>query len=80
VVKVAQRDRFSIYVYSELGQPHHLPHCHISWPDGESVVDLALLSVLQGDPLPGAARELLREHQAQVKRAWTSLNPGRPIS
>lgn len=80
MVKVVQRGRFSVYVYPESGQPHHLPHCHVSWRDGEAVVDLARLLVLSGDRLPAAARELLRDHLADVKRAWTLLNPGRPIA
>lgn len=80
MVKVVQRGRFSIYVYAESGQPHHLPHCHVYWSDGESVIGLARLSVLSGPPLPAAARELLRDYLADAKRAWTRLNPGSPIS
>jgi hypothetical protein len=80
VVRVVQRGRFSVYVYAEAGQPHHQPHCHVYWRDGESVVDLVRLSVLAGQPLPPAARELIRDHLVDITNAWTLLNPTAPRS
>ncbi|MBA2446698.1 MAG: DUF4160 domain-containing protein [Chloroflexi bacterium] len=58
MVRVVGRGRFSVYVYAEAGQPHHLPHCHVRWSDGSTQVALPTLWVLAGDELPRPAREL----------------------
>ncbi|MDP9365587.1 MAG: DUF4160 domain-containing protein [Chloroflexota bacterium] len=75
MVKVVQRGRFSVYVYVERGERHHLPHCHVYWSDGESVVSLRDAELLRGDPVPPAARTLVREHLRDIRRAWDRLNP-----
>ena len=75
MVKVVQRGRFAVYVYAERGERHHLPHCHVYWPDGESVVSLRDGELLRGDAVPAAARRLVREHLSEIRRAWASLNP-----
>lgn len=74
MVKVVERGRFRVYVFDERGQPHHLPHCHVLWSDGKSVVSIDDLAVLAGNTLPAAARALLQEHQAEIHRAWQRLN------
>lgn len=79
MVRVLQRGRFSVYVFAEGGQPHHLPHCHVRWSDGATSVSIRKLVVLDGDPLPPAARELLKEHGGELRAAWNTLNPGRQI-
>ena len=79
VVKVVQRGRFRVYVYAEGGAPHHLAHCHVQWSDGATSVALRTLRVLDGDPLPPAARDLLGEHIDELYAAWNALNPGRRI-
>jgi len=80
VVKVVERGRFRVYVYAEGGRPHHAPHCHCYWGDGDAMVDLDTLAVVAGDPLPKGAAALLREYVAEIKAIWTALNPGRPIA
>jgi hypothetical protein len=80
VVKVVEHGRYRVYVYAEVGQPHHQPHCHVRWPDGECSVELLLLTVLAGDELPAAARRLLRDHLPEIRRVWTALNPGERFS
>lgn len=79
MVRVAQRGRFSVYVYDERGERHHLPHCHVRWSDGEAQVELPGLERLKGDVLPATARRLVGEHVAELIAAWNRLNPERTI-
>lgn len=79
MVRVVNSGQFSVYVYREVGQPHHLPHCNVRWPDGSTQVALPTLRVLVGDPLPLAARELLRDHLEQIIEGWNRLNPERAV-
>jgi hypothetical protein len=79
MVRVATRGRYSVYVYVETGQPHHLPHCDVQWPDGNTQVALPSLEIIVGDPLPALARELLYDDLERICAAWDELNPGRPI-
>ncbi len=76
MVKVVSAGRFGIYVYAEGGQPHHLPHCHVRWSDGDSQVALPNLRLLAGDELPPAAKALLAEQVEALRSAWNRLNPG----
>ncbi|MHB8576078.1 MAG: DUF4160 domain-containing protein [Dehalococcoidia bacterium] len=78
MVRVATRGRFSIYVYAEIGQPHHLPHCDVRWSDGNAQVALRSRTVLVGGPLPAAAARLLYDEYDKICAAWDALNPGRP--
>jgi hypothetical protein len=78
-MKVLDDGRFSISVYREIGQPHHLPHCHVQWADGKTVVALPLLQVIVGDPLPPAARQLLLDELEKVCAAWNKINIERTI-
>lgn len=75
MVKVVQRGRFGVYVYAERGERHHLPHCHMYWSDGESVVSLRDGELLRGDDVPAAARRLIQAHLGEIRRVWDSLNP-----
>ena len=79
VVRVARRGRFSVYVYDEQGERHHLPHCHVRWSDGEARVALPTLEVLAGGPLPAGARKLVEDYAAAIADAWDRLNPERTI-
>lgn len=79
MVRVISSGRFSVYVYHEEGQPHHLPHCNVRWSDGSSQVALPSLLVLAGDELPFPARRLLLDHLEEICAAWDRLNPRRGI-
>lgn len=79
VVRVTSRGKFSIYVYAESGQPHHLPHCNVRWSDGSTQVALPTLLVIVGNPLPKEAWDLLRDHLEEICAMWDELNPGRVI-
>jgi hypothetical protein len=79
MVRVAQRGRFAVYVYSEKGQRHHEPHCHVVWSDGAASVSLLSRERLIGDPLPRGARRLVDDSLAALKAEWNRLNPGRPV-
>lgn len=74
MVRVVPRGRFRITAEAELGERHQLPHCHVSWRDGESVVDLRDEALLGGDGGPAAARTLVRDHRRDIRRAWDRLN------
>jgi hypothetical protein len=80
VVKVAQRGRIGVDVYPEEGQPHDRPHCHVYWPDGETVVALDRLEILAGMIPPAAALKLVRDNLSAIKQAWMLLNPRRPVA
>ena len=79
MVRVVAQGRVRVYVYAEGGQPHHLPHCDVRWPDGEAQVSLRTLTLLGGDPLPREARQILLQHLDALVAAWNALNPGRPV-
>lgn len=68
-----------MYVYAEAGQPHHLPHCHVRWPDGSAQVALPTLRILAGGQIPTQARELLLDYLDDICSAWDVLNPERPV-
>jgi hypothetical protein len=67
---------FAVYVYSERGQPHHLPHAHIK-QRGRLVATIFLLSLdvyHNREPLP---RDLIKEiqvRQEELLRLWVELN------
>lgn len=66
---------FTIYVYaSEVIQRHHLPHCHIRSPAGETVVALPNLTLLAGENLNRRAKTLLYENLEEIYEAWNKLN------
>jgi hypothetical protein len=69
-----------VYVYDEAGQPHHLPHCNVRWPDGDTQVALPSLEVIIGDPLPLLAWQLLQDELERICAKWDELNPGRPTT
>ena len=64
----------------EGGQPHHLPHCNVRWPDGSVQVALPTLLLLAGGPLPSEALALLRDSLEALCAEWNRLNPWRPAT
>ena len=74
MVRVLTHGRYRVYVYAEHGGRHHLPHCHVLWPEGACVVALVDLRVLAGDALPSEARHLVAAHLGEIVAAWTQLN------
>ncbi len=79
MVRVFTQGRYNVYVYPEVGQPHHLPHCHVRWSDGSTQVRLPSLQVLEGTPLPPAVRDLLHDRLDEIVAAWNALNQERSI-
>jgi hypothetical protein len=74
-MKVAERGGYRVYVYREVGQPHHLPHCNVRWADGDTQVELPTLREIIGTPLPRVARQLLVDELGALIAAWNDLNP-----
>ena len=80
-MKVAFTDFIAIYVYSsEVFQPHHLPHCHVRWSNGETVVAIPTLRTIVGKRLPKGTKKLLLNHFNDICKAWNKLNPELPIN
>ena len=79
MVRVVRRGRFSIYVLPEVGERYHLPHCHVVWSDGKTVLELPSFLILTGHPLPAAAWDVVRESKVDIIAAWNLLNPERQI-
>lgn len=78
--RVLTSGQFSVFVYAEWGQPHHLPHCDVRWQDGRSTqVALPTLMVIVGPPLSRTARQLLEDHLIDLVEAWNRNNPKRAI-
>jgi len=72
---VVEFPKFSVYVYSERGAPHHLPHCEVRWNDGTSaVVRLPSLQLLAGRQLSRADRKLLASVLDALAARWNELN------
>ena len=79
MVRVVVRGAFSVYVYSEGGAPHHLPHCNVRWSDDNVQVALPTLEILAGDSFPPQARQLVLDYLERICEEWNRLNPGRSI-
>lgn len=74
--KVVDGPGFSVYVYREVGQRHHLPHCNVRWTDGStSQVALPSLQVFVGKALTRRAHRLLVSHIEELVAEWNRLNP-----
>jgi hypothetical protein len=75
--------QYAVYVYRETGERHHRPHCNVRW--GDRSVNLALdggtLELLSGraERLPRGLQAELRARLADLRAAWTELNPDRPV-
>jgi hypothetical protein len=74
-MRAVDGDGFAVYVYREFGERHKLPHCHIRWPDTETVVSLPSLNVIAGPTLERAIKGFLIEHLDEICDAWNSINP-----
>lgn len=79
MVRVATRGRFSVHVYAETGQPHHLAHCQVRWAGHSTQVALPTLDVIVGDKLPRRAWQLLEDSLFEIIAEWNRLNPERSI-
>ena len=79
MVRVVSRGPYSVYVYMEEDQPHHLAHCEVRWPGHSTQVDLEELDVIVGEPIPRRALEVVRDHLEEIRAIWNRLNPRRPL-
>jgi hypothetical protein len=79
-MKVFDDGKYAIYVYKEVGNQHHLPHCHVRWPDNDAVLSIPLLHQIAGSPLPKSARQMLLTRLNDICNSWNLLNPERSIN
>jgi len=79
IMTILSFGKYSVCVYPEYGQPHHLPHCHVRWPDGNVKVALPDLMIIVGGELPREARTVLLENLDEICRCWNQLNPLRTV-
>ena len=70
---------YSVYVYYEGGQPHHLPHCQVRWPDRNCQLELPTLRLIAGPDVPRKVREYILEHMDEVIATWNELNPEQTV-
>jgi hypothetical protein len=66
-----------VYVYAELGQPHHLPHAHIK-QGGQHIGSVYLLTLEIYNcriRLPRDLRDAIAEAQSDLLQRWQELNP-----
>jgi hypothetical protein len=67
---------FSVYVFDERGQPHHLPHAHIK-QRGRRVASIFLISLEVYDnhePLPRSLIDEIHVRQEELLGLWLELN------
>ena len=70
---------FAVYVYREIGNRHHLPHCHVRWSGHESVVALPVLNRMAGAEVPRVLRRALIVRIDKICTVWNEINPEHPI-
>ncbi len=79
-MRVVTDGYFDIRVnYMETINRHHLPHCHIKSPDGDTVVNLLTLEIIVGKSLSKRARIFLLDNYDAVCEAWNKYNPNARI-
>jgi len=76
---VVREGSIRVRVHSEENEPHHLPHCHVDWPNGRASISLPRLILLDGTELTRQARRVVEDNMEAIKHAWNELNPGRPL-
>jgi hypothetical protein len=77
-MKVIADGNIIVKVYcDETFQKHHLPHCHVFWPDGSLIVTLPTLDVIVGGNIPKRIRIILLDNFNTIIDAWNQLNPER---
>lgn len=72
-------EKYSVYVYYEGGQPHHLPHCQVRWPGGNCQLELPTLRLIAGPDVPRSVKEFILEHLDEVIAKWNELNVDRTV-
>lgn len=78
-MKVFDDGKYTVYVYKEIGNQHHLPHCHVRWAGNDVVISIPLLNQIAGPGLPKSAKQLLLTRLDEICSAWNVVNPERPI-
>ena len=74
-MKVFENWPYNVYVYKEVGSPHHLSHCDVRWDEISIKVGLPSLNVIVGSKkLPKRARKILEQHLDELCEAWDKLN------
>ncbi|MHB0965785.1 MAG: DUF4160 domain-containing protein [Bellilinea sp.] len=75
-MKVIDDGFIVVKVYSnESIQRHHLPHFHIYWPGGSTVMTLPTLEIIVGNDPPKRAWQLVRDNLEKICDSWNLLNP-----
>ncbi len=75
-MRVATHGNISVYVYSEIGERHKMPHCHVRMTNGEeTVVALPTIEIIVGADLSRETMDFLVERLEQICDAWNHINP-----
>ena len=69
-----------IRMYSEIGEPHHVPHFHAYYQDDVAIFSLDPIALMAGR-LPTRQQRLVEAwaelHQAELLEDWQRLQNGR---
>jgi hypothetical protein len=74
--KILVYGSYAVFVLSERGQRHHLPHAHIK-QRGNNIASIFLISLEVFDAIERLPPNLVRhicDHQAKLLAAWEDLN------
>ena len=74
-MRVLYDGNVTVYVYSEGGQPHKMPHCHVRSPDNTTIIAIPSLERIIGPPLSKPVRKLLIDSLDKICDCWNELNP-----
>jgi hypothetical protein len=74
MVRIVRYGNITISVFAEVGGRHHVPHCHVQWPDGRCSIAIDGFVVLAGVQPPRVVWNLLRQYESSIIQAWNELN------
>lgn len=79
-MRIVEDGVFIVYVYpDEFYQPHHMPHCHVRWSGGETVLFLPTLKRVAGPTIPRKGTRFLIDHLEEICDGWNKCNPERTV-
>jgi hypothetical protein len=69
MLAVTRAGNVRIVVHPESDEPHHLPQCHLIWPDGMASVRIPRGSVIAGPALPRITAAIVATRMEEIRVA-----------